>query len=67
MREPSSDICPLMAIANINSSSTIPVCLHSRCAWWDFGGNECVIVTAATALGAAAASMEDMRQNPKRL
>lgn len=68
MRKPPTNICPLMAIAGIGSSSTAaPVCLGPRCAWWDFGGNECVIITAATALGEVAANLEDMQQNPKRL
>lgn len=68
MREPPTNICPLMAIANIGRTGTAaPVCLGSRCAWWDFGGNECVMVSAAVALGEVAANLEDMQQNPKRL
>lgn len=67
MREPPTNICPLIAIADIGSSNTASVCLGTRCAWWDFGGNECVMVTAAIALGEVAANMEDMQQNPKRL
>ena len=68
MREPPTNICPLMAIANIgNTSAAAPVCLGTRCAWWDFGGSECVMVSVAVALGEVAANLEDMQQNPKRL
>ncbi len=68
MREPPTNICPLMAIADIgNTSAAPPVCLGSRCAWWDFGGSECVMVSVAVALGEVAANLEDMQQNPKRL
>lgn len=62
MREPPTNICPLMAIANIgNTSAATPVCLGTRCAWWDFGGNECAMVSAAVALGELAANLEDMQ------
>lgn len=73
MKEPPTNICPLMAISDIGRTGTAaPVCLGSRCAWWDFGGNECAIVTAAVALGEVAlgevaANLEDMQQNPKHL
>lgn len=62
MREPPSNVCPLMAIAGAGG-----ICILDRCALWDFGGNECVMAAAATALREVAASLEDMRQNPKRL
>lgn len=63
MREPPANICPLMAIAAIGTTSAAPsVCLGPRCAWWDFGGNECVMVTAATALGEVAANLEEMQE-----
>lgn len=62
MREPPTNICPLMAIANIgNTSAAAPVCLGTRCAWWDFGGNECAMVSATVALGEVAANLEDMQ------
>lgn len=65
MREPPTNICPLMAIAGIgNTSAPAPVCLGNRCAWWDFGGNECVMVAAATALGEVAANLEEMQEKP---
>lgn len=53
---------PLLAIAGAGG-----ICILDRCALWDFGGNECVMAAAATALREVAASLEDMRQNPKRL
>lgn len=63
MREPPTNICPLMAIAGIgNTSAAPPICLGSRCAWWDFGGNECVMVTAAAAIGEVAANLEEMQE-----
>ena len=37
-------------------------CVGNRCAWWDFGGNECVMVSAAVALGEVAANLEDMQE-----
>lgn len=62
MKEPPTNICPLMAIADIGSSGTAPICLGTRCAWWDFGGNECVMVTAAAAIGEVAANLEEMQE-----
>lgn len=63
MREPPTNICPLVAIAGIGSTSaTPPVCLGSRCAWWDFCGNECALVSAAVALGEVAANLEDIQE-----
>lgn len=66
MKAPPTNICPLLAIAN-PSTGAPATCLYDRCAFWDYGGSECAVVTAATALGAVVASMEDMQQNPKRL
>ena len=65
MKAPPTDICPLLALSP--NCCGPAVCIKEHCAWWNFGGNECVIVTAATAFGELAASMEDMQQNPKRL
>ncbi len=48
----------LLVIARVNTV----VCLEDHCAWWDFGGNECVMATAAAALGEVAANLEDMQQ-----
>ncbi len=62
MREPPTNICPLLAIAGTGTTGGPAVCLGERCAWWDFGGNECVMVTTATALGEVAANLEDMQQ-----
>jgi len=64
MREPPINICPLMAIADIGSTSAAPpVCLGSRCAWWDLGGNECAMASAAVALVEAAANLEALAVN----
>lgn len=55
MREPHTNICPLFAIVG---SSGPAVCLYDRCAFWDFGGNECAMVTAAIALREVAENLE---------
>lgn len=34
MREPPTNICPLLAIANRGTSSGPAVCLKERCAFW---------------------------------
>ncbi len=57
-----TNICPLLAIAGIGTTSGSALCLGERCAWWDFCGSECVMITAATALGEVAANLEDMQQ-----
>ncbi len=59
MNQP-TNICPLLAIACIGSTSGSSVCLGDHCAWWDFGGNECVMATAAAALGEVAANLETL-------
>lgn len=59
MREPPTNICPLLAIAGIGGTNSPAVCIQERCALWDFGGNECTIVTVAVAAREAAESLEE--------
>lgn len=55
MRQPPTNICPMLAIAGIDSTSDGPaVCLMDRCAWWDYADSECAIVSLAAKLEGAA-------------
>lgn len=45
MREPPTNICPLLAIASIGSSSGPSVCIEERCALWNYDGSECALVS----------------------
>lgn len=46
---PPFDICPLMAIANIGSSSP-SVCPGNRCAWWSCMSESCCIASGADSI-----------------
>lgn len=35
-------------------------CIGNRCAWWDCGGNECAMTTAAFAIREVAENLEDL-------
>lgn len=50
MREPPIDICPMLAVASIGSTSGPAVCIRERCAWWDPAGSECAIAAIASAV-----------------
>ena len=53
-------ICPLLAIAGIDSSGGPAVCIEGHCAWWN--GIECAIVTAADSLKELSKDGINMRQ-----
>lgn len=59
MREPPINICPLLAIAGVGETNRPAICVQDHCALWDFGGNECVIVTAAVAAREIAENLEE--------
>jgi len=50
MREPQTNICPLLAIASIGSNSGPPICVEERYAFWSFGDSECAIHAIASAI-----------------
>lgn len=57
MRQPQTNICPLLAITSINTSGNPSVCIEERCAWWrtEYAVNgvaigECAIVSVAGSL-----------------
>ncbi len=45
-----TNICPLLAIASIGNSRGPSVCIEERCAFWNFGDNECAIHAIASAI-----------------
>lgn len=45
MREPPTNICPLMCIAGNGGE-----CIQERCAFWSYGGSECSICAIANAI-----------------
>ena len=56
MKQPPSNICPLFAIAGVGS---VPAeCIGDRCAWFDYGQNECVIFSIADNIKDAADKLE---------
>lgn len=61
MREPPTNICPILAIAGICSTSYGPaVCLEDRCALWGYSASECAVVGIAESLAAIAAELADL-------
>ena len=62
MRQPPTNICPLMAIADTRASSGPSVCIMDRCAWWDCYANECAAVSAAESLAAIAAGLTERKE-----
>ena len=58
MRVPSTDICPLRAIAAIGTNSGPAVCIEDRCAWFhleyrqdgDYTSGRCALLRIADAL-----------------
>lgn len=61
MKAPPTNICPLLAIAN-PSTGAPATCLYDRCAFWDHGGSECAVVTAAIAIREAAENLETLAE-----
>lgn len=60
MRQPPTNICPLLAIAGIGSTSGGPaVCLMDRCALWNCSANECAVVCIAESIATIAAELTD--------
>ncbi len=46
MRQPPTNICPLLAIANAARCDThAATCLEERCAWWSCVAGECAITS----------------------
>ena len=62
MKQPPTNICPLLAIAGIGSFDSPAVCIAERCAWWNHPG--CVMFGIAEQLTGIAASLEAME--PKK-
>lgn len=50
MNQPPTNICPLLAIASIDSTSNPPVCIEECCALWNFAGSECALVSIPYAI-----------------
>lgn len=50
MREPPTNICPLLAIASIGSTYGPSVCIEERCAFWSYGDCECAVHTIVDAI-----------------
>lgn len=51
MKQPPTNICPLLAIASIGSTSGGPsVCIEERCAWWSLADCECALLAIADAI-----------------
>ena len=51
MREPPTNICPLLAIASIGSTGYNPAaCIQDRCALWNYVGLECSLVSIPFAI-----------------
>ena len=59
MSEPQKNICPLLAIASIGTSSGPAKCIEDRCAWFclkyhrdgDYTSGKCALVRIVGALG----------------
>lgn len=66
MNQPPTNICPLIAIGSSTTSGPA-VCLFDRCAFWDFGGCECALVTAAVAIREVAENLEALAVNSQAL
>ncbi|MDE7261140.1 MAG: hypothetical protein K2N78_03630 [Oscillospiraceae bacterium] len=60
MRQPPTNICPLLAIAGIGGNNGPAVCLEDCCAWWDHLAGSCCIAAGAGALQDIAASLEEL-------
>lgn len=60
MRQPPNNICPLLAIARIGTSSGSIECIEDRCAWWDHLAGSCCVAAGADALQGIAASLEEL-------
>ena len=50
MRQPPTNICPLLSIACIGTTSGSAECIEARCAWWDLGSGECDVMRIADSL-----------------
>lgn len=50
MRELPTNVCPLLAIASIGTSSGSAICIEERCAFWSCGDLECAIHAIADAI-----------------
>lgn len=50
MREPPTNICPLLAIASIGSTSGPSVCVKDRCALFSLADGECALLAIADAI-----------------
>lgn len=58
MRQPPTNICPMLAIAGIGSTSGSAECIEDRCAWWNYAASECAIVSLADNIAEVATEME---------
>lgn len=50
MRELPTNICPLLAIASIGSTSGPAVCVKDRCALFSFVDSKCALLAIADAI-----------------
>ena len=53
MKQPPTNICPLLAIASIGTSSGPAECIMDSCTWWSDAANECAIVALVERSGDA--------------
>jgi len=49
MKQPPTNICPLLAIASIGSNGQ-PVCIKDRCALFSLADGECALLAIADAI-----------------
>lgn len=56
MRQPPSNVCPLLLIAGIGSFDSPAVCIEERCAWWNYPG--CIMSGIVEELGNVGASLD---------
>ena len=58
MRQPPSNVCPLLLIAGIGSFDSPAVCIEERCAWWNYPG--CIMSGTVEELGNIACGLDDI-------
>ena len=67
MKQPPTNICPLLAIAGAGGTNNPAVCIEGRCAWWDFCGSECAAVTATAVIREVAENLEALTAKSQAL
>ena len=67
MREPPTNICPLLAIAGAGGTNNPAVCIEGRCAWWDYLAGACCMASEADYLRAVSDSLETLAAESQAL